>query len=702
MHLLAALLALAAVPTAFGQASPTEPAVLLAAGDIASCASSGDEATAQILDETPGTIATLGDNAYPDGSPAQFAACYGPTWGRHKARTRPSVGNHEYNTPGAAGYFAYFGAVAGDPAAGYYSYDLGAWHIVVLNSMCWLVGGCGRGAPQERWLRADLAGNPRSCTLAYWHHARFSSARLVQLAWMEAAWKALYENGADVVLSGHDHVYERHRPQTPSGDPSAAYGIREFVVGTGGFSHNRILAPLPTSQVANDTTFGVLELRLGSGGYEWTFLPEPGASFTDTGSGTCHGPPPDTTSPAATLTAPTHVGPFRGDLTLAAEASDDVGLKRVEFLVDGVVVARDSTRPYTTTWDTTTIGDGLRTVWARAVDASGNPTNSAGRAIVIDNAIPDTSIVARPAVDARLTTATFRFRSEPGATFECSLDGTLFRLCRSPQRYERLSEGRHLFAVRALDAAGNYDPTPAEWRWRIDLTRPHARLTLARMARGPAGTAQFTFRSSERGATFQCSLDGGPWEQCASPAVYAALALGRHEFRARAVDAARNISWPPLRQAWSISRFATGELVVASAGDDIVVGTPGNDIIRTLAGDDVVRAGGGNDVVDGDLGNDFLAGELGSDRLAGGPGADRLVGQLGADRLAGGPGADRLVGGVGHDVLLGRAGRDRLDALDRLRDVVDGGPGRDTARVDRRLDRVRAIELVRRHRVRNR
>ena len=148
---------------------------LLAAGDIASCGSNGDEQTANLLDDQAGTVITLGDNAYDSGSTSEYANCYDPTWGRAKARTHPAPGNHEYNTAGATGYYGYFGAAAGDPETGYYSYDLGSWHLIALNSNCSAIGGCGAGSPQEQWLRADLAAHPTDCTLAYWHHPRFSS-----------------------------------------------------------------------------------------------------------------------------------------------------------------------------------------------------------------------------------------------------------------------------------------------------------------------------------------------------------------------------------------------------------------------------------------------------------------------------------------------------------------------------------------------
>lgn len=265
-------------------------AVLLAAGDIASCASSGDEATAAILDGLAGTIAALGDLVYDAGTPGEYAACYEPSWGQHRSRTRPAPGNHDYATPAAAGYYGYFGAAAGDPSQGYYSYQLGSWHIVVLNSNCNQVGGCGTGSPQETWLRADLAAHPQTCTLAYWHHPRFSSGS-VHGSNLEVAplWQALYDHGADVVLAGHEHHYERFAPQDGNGQLDLKAGMRQFVVGTGGRSHYGFGVVQPNSEVRNGDTYGVLELTLQPTGYDWRFVPEAGKTFADVGSGVCHG-----------------------------------------------------------------------------------------------------------------------------------------------------------------------------------------------------------------------------------------------------------------------------------------------------------------------------------------------------------------------------------------------------------------------------
>jgi hypothetical protein len=263
------------------------PVTLVGAGDIADCATLDDEATADLLDTIPGTVFTLGDNAYEDGTPDEFDTCYDPTWGRHKDRTFPAVGNHEYHTAGAAGHFAYFGAAAGDPTRGYYSYELGAWKIVVLNSNAGKVS-VAAGSEQEQWLRAELSSDPRLCTLAYWHHPRFSSGFHGDDETYQALWQALYDGGSDVVLTGHDHHYERLAPLSDAGELDPAGGIRQFVVGTGGRLLRPAPFPRPHSEVRDSETFGVLQFTLRHDSYDWEFVPVAGQTFTDQGSGACH------------------------------------------------------------------------------------------------------------------------------------------------------------------------------------------------------------------------------------------------------------------------------------------------------------------------------------------------------------------------------------------------------------------------------
>jgi len=266
-------------------------AILVGAGDIASCDDlAGAEATAKLIEKIPGTVFAVGDLAYPDGSDENFAKCYNPTWGRFKDRTRPAPGNHEYHSDGASGYTRYFGAAVGDPKNGYYSYELGAWHIIALNSQCVEVGGCNAASPQGQWLKRDLEQHSTGCTLAYWHIPLFSSGgKHGNDPEMKPLWDALYHAGAEVILNGHDHDYERFAPQSPDGKADADHGIREFVVGSGGKNSHRTMGkPKPNSEVRNDDTFGVLKLTLHATSYDWEFVPEAGKTFTDSGSGKCH------------------------------------------------------------------------------------------------------------------------------------------------------------------------------------------------------------------------------------------------------------------------------------------------------------------------------------------------------------------------------------------------------------------------------
>lgn len=264
-----------------------EDRILAGAGDIASCTSGGDERTAKLLDALRGTVFTTGDNAYERGSAAEFAECYGPTWGRALGRTRPSPGNHDYGTTGAAGYRGYFGDRAVREGQTYYSYDLGAWHVVALDSNCWAVGGCGPGSAQETWLREDLARNPTECTIAYWHHPRFSSGAHGGTESVAPLWQALEDFGADVVLAGHDHSYERFARQTAAGVADPA-GIREFVVGTGGRSLYGFGTPVANSEVRSNSLSGILKLTLYASRYTWQFLPVAAGVEVDSGGEPCH------------------------------------------------------------------------------------------------------------------------------------------------------------------------------------------------------------------------------------------------------------------------------------------------------------------------------------------------------------------------------------------------------------------------------
>jgi acid phosphatase type 7 len=266
--------------------------VVIATGDIARCGASGDLKTAAIIKKNPtATVLPLGDNAYENGAPLDYANCYNPAWGPFLNRTKPVPGNHDYLTPGAAGYFGYFGAAAGTPGKGYYSYNLGSWHLIAINSSCGDAGGCGSGSPQEKWLRADLAANKSMCTLAYWHHPYYSSPATGGTGatpGMATIFEDLYKAGAEIVLSGHVHAYERFAPQNDFAGVDSARGVVQFVVGTGGSNFTPLLQPAAANLlVSEDTVFGVLKLTLHPTSYTYQFIPISG-KFTDTGTVNCH------------------------------------------------------------------------------------------------------------------------------------------------------------------------------------------------------------------------------------------------------------------------------------------------------------------------------------------------------------------------------------------------------------------------------
>jgi hypothetical protein len=261
-----------------------ESVVLVGAGDIANCEMiGGARATAALLDKIEGTIFTLGDHAYPSGSAKQLQDCYEPTWGRHKARTRPTPGNHDLVTDRGRPYFEYFGDNAGPRGRGYYSYDLGAWHIVSLNGTAVLEA----GSPQATWLREDLASHASDCILAYWHMPLFSSGPHGGSPEMKEAWRILYDAGADVVVNSHDHVYERFVALNRNGEPDPDRGVRLFLVGTGGAGVYKLKKTARHSEVQNNTTYGVLKFTLSKGHYAWEFIPMAGQTFTDSGFAVC-------------------------------------------------------------------------------------------------------------------------------------------------------------------------------------------------------------------------------------------------------------------------------------------------------------------------------------------------------------------------------------------------------------------------------
>ncbi len=293
LMLLAALLLAACgklpQPFAAPTLTPIPDVVFVGAGDIAQCDSKDMQknpvyATAQVVVGIPGTVFTAGDNVYSSGSASEFQNCYDPTWGQFKSRTLASPGNHDYQTTPGDAYYAYFGNSAGEAGQGYYSLDLGAWHIVVLNSNI----PADAGSPQDKWLRSDLAANKKTCTLAIWHHPLFSSGEHGNDARFKDLWQVLYQDHATLVINGHDHDYERFAPQDPNGNADAVHGIREFVVGTGGAELRYFKDIRANSEVRNSQTYGVIEFTLHPTSYDWQFIPAAGGTFTDQGKATCN------------------------------------------------------------------------------------------------------------------------------------------------------------------------------------------------------------------------------------------------------------------------------------------------------------------------------------------------------------------------------------------------------------------------------
>jgi acid phosphatase type 7 len=278
-------------PSAASQSPKTEPAIILAVGDIAQCndkpaSESAAAKSAALIDQQPANtpLLLLGDLVYHTGTAEEYRNCYEPTYGKFMPRSYPAPGNHDYGVPGAENYYNYFGARAGPEKRGYYSFDVGSWHIVSLNSNIDMA----KGSAQEIWLRADLNANrSKKCTLAYWHHPRFSSSSAHGDDPISSdVWKALFEFKADVVLVGHDHTYERFAPQDPDAKANPA-GIRQFVIGTGGAGLYEFGPPKPNSEVRGAGAFGIGKFVLDEGKYSWEFLPVPGSSFTDKGEANC-------------------------------------------------------------------------------------------------------------------------------------------------------------------------------------------------------------------------------------------------------------------------------------------------------------------------------------------------------------------------------------------------------------------------------
>jgi acid phosphatase type 7 len=558
-----------AVPV-FGQ---TTPVTLVGAGDIADCSYANDEGTAQLLGSTLRSLTpdyslppldqaraiAIGDNAYPRANRNQYANCYDnynldsnwstynssrpDWWGQYKDHTMPVLGNHEYmnsddDSIKSRPYFDYFSGLNGfkGPAAplpndldnnhgltfgeGYYSYDLGSWHIVALNSNCDKVGGCDANSPQGQWLQRDLAAHPETtnsqCTLAYFHHPLYATANGTNTLNVKPLWDMLYARGADVILSGHAHRYERHARMTPEGLVDPTTGIRQFVVGTGGEPDGSVIDPnqVPTGVLEKVVLeFGVIKVDLDAGSYTWSFIAVDGSAngtvmdsssdvYGPGGSEQCHGAPGSTGTTPPTVT---NVAPGNGALDVPigskveatfSEAMDANTIKDSTFtltqpdgtdpdtnpdLVPGTVSYSSTSNKatltpanldYSTTY-TATVKGGANGV----KDAAGNPL-SADEVWTFTTAAPpadttpsDTTIDSGPSGTVKSRDATFTFSStEPShATFQTRLDGGNWEAngTATSKTYGKLANGTHTFDVKATDAAGNTDPTPASRSWKV-------------------------------------------------------------------------------------------------------------------------------------------------------------------------------------------------------------------------------------------
>jgi hypothetical protein len=517
--------------TTFTVAAGGDP-TLLAAGDIGDCTSPGSAATEQLLEELPGTVAAIGDLAYPDGSPTAINQCYDPTWGRQYARTRPALGDHDYGTGTAAAYFQYWGSNAGTSGEGWYSYNLGSWHIVVLNTECGEIsGGCGAGSPEEQWLRADLAAHPAACTLAYFHEPLFSSAATSAPAdpEVEPFWQDLYNAGADVVVSAQYHSYERFAAQDPSGAADPSYGIREFVVGTGGrYADDPVVQVQPNSQVINDQTKGVLELTLHASSYSWQFIPVAGQTFTDSGSGTCHGAPgaSNPTPPTSSATAPALTNSAKMTVSYTASDPSGPGLAEVDLYAEApgqtsyAKVASNTSGGGAGSFSyTAAAGDGTYSFYTIATDTAGNvqSTPSSPQATTLLDTTPPTSTATAPATSTATSwNVAYTASDSQGGSGLAEVD--LYAEAPGQTSYAKVAsntsgggsgsfsytatagDGTYSFYTIATDKAGNVQSTPSSPQASTTLSSPQASTTTTAVAPA-AGTAGGAIGSAAVSAT---------------------------------------------------------------------------------------------------------------------------------------------------------------------------------------------------------
>jgi chitodextrinase len=414
-------------------------------------------------------VLPLGDNQYYCGGYLGFQQSYDPTWGQVKSITHPAVGNHEYVTSGgtdcdaagkAGGYYKYFGAAAGNPAQGYYSYDVGTWHLIALNTQCSAAGGCGTTSPQGKWLNADLAAHTNFCTLAYFHIPLYSSGGRASSN-AKSFWQTLYNANADLILSAHDHTYERFAPQDANGNLDVTRGMREFVVGTGGANHTSFTTIVANSEVRNSDTFGILQLTLHPTSYDWVFVPEAGKTFSDSGTTSCHGPVADTTPPTApsSLSA-TATSPANVNLSWTTSI-DNVGVANYRVSRDGVQIASATTTSYS---DATVASGTTYSYTVTALDAAGNvsaPSNVASVTTPVDVTPPTapTNLTATPTGNGGVSLNWTASTDDSGVAprYAVFRDGTQIGVTTSASYTDQglLAGSTHSYYVVAVDSSGN-------------------------------------------------------------------------------------------------------------------------------------------------------------------------------------------------------------------------------------------------------
>jgi Ca2+-binding RTX toxin-like protein len=660
-----------AVPSAPTDTAASDPVVVVAAGDLCGDATSCAATADLIAGIDPDAVLTLGDNAYEDGTVTEYQSYYEPNWGRFDAKVYPSPGNHDFHTASAQGYRDYFGARA--PGL-YYSFDLGTWHVVSL------AGGGVSIAAQNAWLQADLAAHPSDCLLAYWHEPRFSSGDVHGNSTAYGPlWSTLYAAGADLILNGHDHNYQRYGKLDPAGKP-APDGIREFVVGTGGWGHYGFTATTPMPEARNATAYGVLKLTLRSGSYDWRFVAAGGSMFLDSGSDSCSG-----SSGGSSTTATTAPVPWR--FAYSNRVDQDLAHQYGYNLIDVSTKSEADATPAGTRGQ----------LWLYDYD---NTTCSWEKD---DNYVRNivSSVVDDPKV------AGFYFSNEPDP-FACptapqqhkdrnalikSLAPTKYTLIGIDANWRAHFDSYGTMWVGAADYI-NYNPyiCYVDDRSTCDFAWQDHVLQVAESLDQPYFVALQAFKEDSEWRWPSASEERQMLRKLCGTSAQGYLTFSwnwQHDPLLNHPAVLAEI------QRFNLDGCSPPPCTIrGTSGADVLSGTPGPDVICGLGGADVVRGLGGDDLLEGGDGADRIYGGDGADRLVGGRGSDLLAGGPGTDTVRGNGGRDRLIGGGARDALFAGPGDDTLLARDGYRDWLFGDDGRDRARIDRRLDVLHRIERL--------